>query len=175
MSFWSQDTEKLRQLILYIAEQSADANRGDIFLNKVLFFSDAWALQNLGAPITGARYQKLPMGPALRALIPLRNEMIANGEVEVRTVGTTNVTCALKEPDLECFTEAEIKLVDDVMVLFSETPANVISEVSHGLAPGWNLVGIKEDIPLETQLISRRPPSEATLARGRELAATFGW
>jgi len=175
MSFWSQNTEKLRQLILYIASQSADAKRGDIFLNKVLFFSDAWALQHLGEPITGARYQKLPMGPALRALIPLRNEMIAAGDVEVKTVGATNVTYALTEPDMECFTADEIALVDEVMLLFSKTPANVISEVSHDLAPGWNLVGLKEDIPLETQLISRRPPSEETSARGRQLAAAFGW
>jgi len=175
MSFWSQNTEKLRQLILYIASRSADAQRGDIFLNKVLFFSDACALQNFGEPITGARYQKLPMGPALRALIPLRNEMVADGDVEMKTVGTTHVTCALKEPDLSCFTEDEIELVDEVMVLFSKTPANVLSEMSHDLAPGWNLVGLKADIPLETQLISRRPPSEAALARGRELAETFAW
>ncbi len=136
MSFWSQNTEKLRQLILYIASASADANKGDIFLNKVLFFSDAWALQSLGEPITGARYQKLPMGPALRALIPLRSEMIADGDVEMETVGSANVTRALTEPELGCFTEDELKLVDEVISLFSKTPAHVISEVSHDLAPG---------------------------------------
>lgn len=175
MSFWSQDTEKLRQLILYIASRSADANKGDIFLNKVLFFSDACALQRLGEPITGARYQKLPMGPALRALLPLRTEMIDDGDVETVTEGATTVTRALKEPDLSRFTPDEIKLVDEVMDLFGSLPANVLSEASHDWAPGWSLVNIKEDIPLETQLISRRPPSETVLKRGRELAATYGW
>lgn len=175
MTAWSQNTEKLRQLILYVASRSAEAGQGDIFLNKVLFFSDAWAMQSLGEPITGARYQKLPMGPALRALVPLRREMIENCEVELQTVDGTHVTHAIKEPNLSLFTTDEIKLVDEVMALFASVPAKVISDVSHDLAPGWNLVGLKEDIPLQTQLISRRPPTEEVLERGRELAGKFGW
>ena len=54
MPRWKQNTRKLRELILFIAEQSADDQVGDIYLNKVLFFSDALALQRLGKPITGA-------------------------------------------------------------------------------------------------------------------------
>jgi Protein of unknown function (DUF4065) len=175
MTVWSQNTEKLKQLILYIASRSTEAGQGDIFLNKVLYFSDAWAMQSLGEPITGARYQKLPMGPALRALIPVRREMIENGEVELQTVGVTHVTCAIKEPNLSLFTPDEIKLVDEVMGLFKSVPAKVISDVSHDLAPGWNLVGLKEDIPLQTQLISRRAPTAEVLERGRELASRFDW
>ncbi len=175
MSFWSQDTDKLRQLILYVASRSDGENRGDIFLNKVLFFADACALQRLGEPITGARYQKLPMGPALRALLPLRKDMIDDGDVETVTAGTTTVTHALREPDLSRFTAEEIGLVDEVIELFGSLRATDLSEASHDWAPGWSLVELKQDIPLETQLISRRPPPEAALERGRELATTFGW
>lgn len=175
MSFWSQDTDKLRQLILYVASRSADKNQGDIYLNKVLFFSDAWALQHIGAPITGSRYQKLPFGPASRPLMPLRAEMERNGEVETEMVGTSRVTTALREPDLTLFSVEEVKLVDEVMELFEGVSANVLSDVSHSIAPGWNMVELKEDIPLETQLISTAPVPEAALERGRELAAEFGW
>lgn len=171
----SQDTEKLRQLILYVADRTADENHGDLFLNKVLYFSDAWALQSLGAPITGARYQRLPMGPALRALLPLRDEMIERGEVEMEDVGDYEVTRVLKEPNLSHFTPDEVKLVDRVMDLFKSIPPKLIPDVSHGLAPGWNLVSHKEDIPLHTQFISRRPIPEAALARGRHLAEQFAW
>jgi hypothetical protein len=41
--------------------------------------------------------------------------------------------------------------------------------------PGWNLVEIGEDIPLETQMTSLRPAPEKVLERGRELASTYGW
>ena len=62
MARWKQDERKLRELILFIATHGAD-EEGDVFLDKVLFFSDAFALQRLGRPITGARYQKPPLSP----------------------------------------------------------------------------------------------------------------
>src|SRR2546422_4570022 len=147
MSDWSQDTEKLRHLILYVAKKSAAKNHGDIHLNKILFFSDAWALQHIGVPITGSRYQKLPFGPASRPLMPLRREMVDRGEVEVEMVGTSRVTNAIREPNLSLFTAEEIRLVDEVIDLFEGISANVLSRVSHDIAPGWNRVELKEDIP----------------------------
>ena len=95
MAPWSQDTAKLRELILFVADRCTEEEISDTLLNKVLFFSDAFALQQLGKPITGARYQKQPRGPTARALVPLRDEMIGNGDVEVEMVGTRRVTRAL--------------------------------------------------------------------------------
>jgi uncharacterized phage-associated protein len=175
MKNWSQNTDKLRELILFIADRCTEDEVGDIYLNKVLFFSDAFALQHLGEPITGARYQKLPLGPAARALVPLRNEMIENGDVEVVMVGKRRVTRALRNPRISVFSEGEIELVERVMDLFRGYSATVVSDASHDLSPGWNLVEIGEDIPLQSQLISTGPPSLEVLQRGRELAEKFGW
>jgi len=175
MADWSQNTDKLRELILFIADRCAEEKVGDVYLNKVLFFSDAFALQHLGEPITGARYQKLPLGPAARALVPLRNDMIDSGDVEVEMAGKRRVTRALRKPDMSIFSDDEIKLVERVMDLFRGYTATVVSDASHDLSPGWNLVEIGEDIPLQSQLISTGPPSPEVLQRGRELAQKFGW
>ena len=81
------DEDKFRELILYIAHKCSDnPGFGDTRLNKVLFFSDAFALQYLGEPVTGARYQKLKYGPAPRALLPVRREMEAAGDLRTELV-----------------------------------------------------------------------------------------
>jgi Protein of unknown function (DUF4065) len=175
MARWKQNTKKLRELILFVAQRCAEDDVGDIFLNKVLFFSDAFALQHLGQPITGSRYQKQPLGPTSLPLLPLRNEMIANEEVEVETSGKRTVTRALRDPDMSKFSKDEIELVEHVIELFRGYSATVVSNASHDLSPGWNLVELGEDIPLESQLLSRGPAPARALERGRALADKYGW
>lgn len=172
---WKQDTQKLRELILFVAQECADDEVGDVFLNKVLFFSDAFALQRLGQPITGSRYQKQPMGPTSRPLLPVREAMLKDGDVKVETIEKRTVTTALRAPDMSRFAPGETELVEHVIGLLRNWSATVVSNASHQLSPGWNLVEEGEDIPLETQLISREPVSADALERGRELAAKFGW
>ena len=175
MATWSQDTAKLRELILFVADRCAEEEMSDTLLNKVLFFSDAFALQQLGRPITGARYQKQPRGPTARALVPLRNEMIGDGDVRVEMVGTRRVTHALRKPNTSLFSGNEVELVERVMDLLRGYSATVVSDISHDLSPGWNLVEVGEDIPLETQMISQAPIPAEVLERGSELAQKFGW
>jgi uncharacterized phage-associated protein len=175
MAPWSQDTAKLRELILFVADRCTEEEISDTLLNKVLFFSDAFALQQLGRPITGARYQKQPRGPTARALVPLRDEMVGDGDVEVEMIGTRRVTRALRKPNISLFSGGEIELVERVMDLLRGYSATVVSDISHDLSPGWNLVEVGEDIPLETQMISRAPIPADVLERGNELAQKFGW
>lgn len=172
---WDYDAEKFRELIVLIADRCADdASFGDVYLNKVLFFSDALAVQNFGKPITGARYQKLPMGPAARALLPARRQLVEERAVAVDKVGDRTVTRALRKP-APIFSEDEIELIDEVIKVFHGMWAMHISDVSHRVSPGWNLVEMREDIPLESQMISTSPPSKAALEHGRGLAKRFGW
>lgn len=169
-------TDKFQELVLYICTRVEDDPRfGDVHLNKALFFSDAIALQDLGAPITTARYQKQPKGPLARNLLPARRAMVAAGDVEVTMVGKRRVTTALRPPNLSVFTKDQLALVDDVIEVLRRHSASRVSEMSHDVAPGWNLVEIGEDIPLETQMTSLKPLPDAVLQRGRELAATYGW
>jgi uncharacterized phage-associated protein len=175
MTRWKFDREKFKELIAFVAWRCADdPNFGDTFLNKVLFFSDALALQHFGEPITGARYQKLKYGPAPRALLPVRDEMVKEGVVTVETVGDRTVTRATRDAE-PVFSEEQRGLVEAVIEAFRGMWATHISDASHELSPGWQLVEMGEDIPLESQLISTRPVSETTLRRGRELAKLRGW
>lgn len=172
------DKGKFTELVLYVAQQCADDARfGDTRLNKILFFSDAFALQHLGEPITGARYQKLKHGPAPRALLPARREMEEHGDVKVERVGDPprTVTIALRDPDMSLFTEDEVKLIDEVINVFEGRTAALVSRLSHLNSPGWNLVEIHEDIPLESQLISQKAPPDEVLERGRVLAKRYAW
>lgn len=177
MSGFVFERDKFKELIIYVAHHRAgDDDFGDTHLNKTLFFSDAFALQHLGQPITGARYQKLKKGPAPRALLPVRNEMIEDGDLEVEKVGfNTTKTTALRAPSLLLFGDGEIDLVNTVIELVRGKSATRVSDESHLNSPGWNLVELGEDIPLETQFISRQPIRPETLERGRQLAARFGW
>lgn len=172
------DKDKFRELVLYVAQRCADdALFGDVRLNKILFFSDAYALQHLGEPITGARYQKLELGPAPRALLPVRHEMEEDGEVRIERVGdpARTVTVALRDPDLSLFTQDEIGLIDEVINLFEGKTATLVSHLSHLNSPGWNLVELNEDIPLESQMLSGGAATPEVLERGRELAGRYGW
>jgi hypothetical protein len=86
-------TDKFQELVLYICSRVEDDPRfGDVHLNKALFFSDAIALQDLGEPITSARYMKQPKGPVAANLLPARRAMEAAGDVEVKMVGKRRVT-----------------------------------------------------------------------------------
>jgi uncharacterized phage-associated protein len=169
-------TDKFRELVLYIASKvDGDLRFGDVHLNKALFFSDAIALSDFGAPITTARYMKQPKGPVARNLLPARRAMEEAGDVKVQMVGKRRVTTALRPPNLSVFTKEQLALVDDVIDLLRKYTAGSVSDISHDAAPGWNLVEIGEDIPLATQMISTKPAPETVLERGRELASTYGW
>ena len=178
MTDFEYDADKFRELVVHIAHRCADdPGFGDTRLNKVLFFSDAFALQHLGAPITGARYQKLKFGPAPRALLPARRELEEQGHVRVERVGepARTVTVPLRGPDLSVFSKDELELVDQVISLFEGRTATLVSHLSHLNSPGWNLVEMHEDIPLESQFLSTKAPPPEVLARGRELAERFDW
>ena len=74
------NVEKLRELVLYIAEQSeCDSAFGMTKLNKLLFFSDFQAYLSTGNAITGEEYQKLPNGPAPRKILPVMQSMQDGG------------------------------------------------------------------------------------------------
>src|SRR5437660_10500981 len=85
LTFGSDDSatrQRLRELILYIADRSKDDPKfGATKLNKILYFSDFVSFREYGEPITGAMYMRLENGPAPMHLVPVRNEMLESGEI----------------------------------------------------------------------------------------------
>src|SRR5688572_2425660 len=89
MAQWTRfefDRRKFKELMLYFSQRGLDEGLviGSTKLNKLLFFTDFRAYAELGKPITGARYQKLTHGPAARALLPMRDELLRDDEVRFR-------------------------------------------------------------------------------------------
>jgi hypothetical protein len=174
------DPERFRELLVYVARKTGDDPRfGDVKVNKVLWFADFRAYNELGRPITGARYHKLALGPAAAAFKPARDALVGDGALKVgsRMAGTRQqtVTKALREANTDLFTDEQLRLVDEIIAWLGPKSANDVSDLSHEQSPGWQMVEHKQTIPYETALISTDPPSERTLARGRELAGRFGW
>jgi len=172
---WTYDPRKFRELILFIAEKSADDGYfADTHLNKVLYWSDALALQRLGRPITGARYQKLEGGPGAVALVPARRAMAGAGEVEVKKIHKKTVTRARRRADPDMFTKAERELVEDVIERIGKRPASDVSDEAHKLIPGWKMMEMREDIPLGTQMIDTAPVTATTRRRLGRFVEKYG-
>lgn len=177
---FQQNTKKFKELILYISERCAnDPNFGAVKLNKILFLSDFWAYGQSGDPITGFEYIKLPNGPAPRRLVPIREQMIRNGELAIQEIAL-NPEMARKRPvnlrqaDLSVFSPAEVSLVDQVIDICKHATATRVSEYTHNWH-GWIAARDQETIPYETVFISDTPITPFERARGKELAAHYGW
>ena len=161
---------KLKELILFIAMRSQDDPRfGSTKLNKLLFFADFGAYAKLGRSITGHAYFKLKNGPAPRAMVPIRDQMIEEKTLAIQEQDhfgrMQKVPIALREPHLTQFTPQEIAVVTNVLMAFRNENARAISELSHRF-DGWKLAGDREVIPYEVSLVRFTKPSE----RDRETA-----
>jgi uncharacterized phage-associated protein len=166
---------KFRELLLFIARRSeGDPRFGAIKLNKLLFYSDFLAYLELGHPITGQPYFALENGPAPRYLVRVREQMVKSKEIAISRKATVSGVqervIALREPDPNKFTPAEIALVTEVLEMCRAQSGTELSELSHRFA-GWRLSGEKEDIPYEVALVGNRQPTLAEKSYGIKLEA----
>jgi uncharacterized phage-associated protein len=170
---------KMAELMLYVAARSeSDPAMGAVKLNKVLYHSDFRAFLELGHPITGHRYVKLPHGPTPTSLLSVRNELVATGQAEVRKtdVGATKPQerlVALRRAATKAFTKQELAIVNAVLNELADMHGMALSRDSHK-EPGWQMAAINEPIPYETAFIARSA-DRTDIARARELAEQYGW
>ncbi|MHB1795287.1 MAG: Panacea domain-containing protein [Acidobacteriaceae bacterium] len=180
MHKFKQNTQKFKELILYISEKCAtDPNFGATKLNKILFLSDFWAYARFKKPITGVEYMKLPKGPAPRPLFPIREEMVGDGELAIQETAITEEISRkrpinLRSADLSVFDAQEIALVDQIVTMCSGVTAVRMSNYTHNWH-GWIAARDQETIPYETVFISDDPITPFEIERGRELAKQYGW
>jgi uncharacterized phage-associated protein len=174
------DSRKLKDLMLYFAQRGLDAGItvGATKLNKLLFFADFRSFEERGVPITGARYQKLQWGPAARALVPVRRELIDDGEAELREGGEDDLNVVLVPKGRSAFStlsEHDRRIADEVFEELRPYTAAGASDYSHLKSAGWKVADLYEDIPYESAFVITDPPPPEAIERGRELAAKFGW
>ena len=167
--------DKLRELVLYVAGLCQDDPRfGATKINKLLFFADFLAYLRLGQAITGVDYQKLPGGPAPRAIVPLLKEMKRDGAIDIDIVefhGRQQFRTVPRRPALlGQFSEAELALVSDLVRRFWEYTGSRISVFSH-LLTAYRLARMGETIPYESALVSTMEPTEEIVRIARKLDA----
>jgi len=168
--------KKLAELILYISQKCAnDPTFGATKLNKILCYSDFLFYAYHDRGITNVEYQKLPNGPAPRQLIPVRNELIENGdlgmqEIVLKSGETQKRTVNLRSPNLDLFIGSEIAMVDRMIEGMQGVKAEDVSEMSHTLV-GWLVADEGDTIPYNTIYFSNPPLSEEEILHARELKA----
>jgi hypothetical protein len=172
--------EKFIELLLYFSQRGLTERLviGSTRLNKLLFFTDMRTYAELGQPITGARYQRLEFGPAARAMLPVREELVRDGEAEFEDRGQddwSNVIVPLRAPNLGLFTEDELRIANEVFEELRPFNAVEVSDYAHLKSAGWNVMEDHEDIPYEFAFVSTEPAQPEAIERGRELAALHGW
>jgi hypothetical protein len=166
--------KKLRELILYISEKCiGDDSFGATKLNKLLFFADFLAYLNFGSSITRQEYFKLPNGPAPRKMMPIRRQMVDDGDIFIKQAEfygfPQDRVIPIKKADTNVlFQAAEIALVDKVIAAHKGKTASEISDESHEFV-GWKLAADKETIPYSVARLSRRPLSVNEMRHAKTL------
>ncbi len=148
------DEAKLTELFLYVAEQLRNERFGGATkLNQVLFFAELTHLRRHGQVIAGCEFQKLPHGPAPRRLVPVRDRLAADGDIEVLAEDflgrPQHLVLPKRSADLSLFSEDELETVHDVLDQLSDLSGAAVSALSHD-EPGWQLTEIGETIPYAT-------------------------
>lgn len=173
-------SRRFKELILYFSKRGLDEGLviGSTKLNKLLFFTDFRAYAELGSPVTGATYQKLQWGPAARQLLPMREEMLRDGEVRFRDRADNDLNDVLEPltiPDVGILSDDERRIADEVFEELRPYNATATSDYSHLKSAGWKVVELRADIPYESAFVITDSPPQEAIELGRELASRYGW
>ena len=167
--------EKLRELILSIAQQSAvDPALSNERLTALLFRADFEQFRRTGEAVTGGDYIKMPDGPVLDQLDGILDGMQGQGELRIERegegAGERMRPVALREPDMGRFTADEIALVDDLIREYRGMTVQEASDHS-GAFIGWRVARPGERIPYGTAWLSAPPPTDDDRRIVEEIAA----
>jgi len=170
------DQKKFKRLVHYVIWRAGKRDWfGATKLNKVLWFADARAYTLMGKSITGARYTRQEHGPCPRAIMPTRDDLVAEGSIRIVPEGQLTRFVAVVAPDTSIFTADELAAVDWwVDHISHDHTAGSISEASHDYA--WEIAAVGEEIPLFACFAHRirETPSREALQWGAEEATRLG-
>ncbi len=169
--------QRFRELIVYVSKKCmTDEFFGAIKLNKILYYSDFKAFERFGMPLTGLPYFRLQYGPEPQWLLPVRNELIGEGAIEINQVEIGGYlqdrTVALRNPYLSLFSEDEISLVDEVIKDLWGQTATEVSDASHDVR--WRTLNDKDFLPYEFAFLDNDITDEDRI-RSEQLARELGW
>lgn len=169
---------RLREAVLYVSRACEQAQYfGLVKLNKIIWRADFESFAQRGQPVTGRQYQRLPQGPAPVEMLPVLNELQADGllRIERRTVVDFDEQrpIALAEPVLAFFSLGDIECLDRAISAYWDMTGTETSDVSHGV--GWKSRSDGEAMPYELAYLSDEAVGPNQRARLLRLAAEHSW
>lgn len=171
------DERKLAELMLHVAQKSADDPRfGAIKLNKILFYADFWSYASRGVSITGAEYQRLRFGPAPRRLLPARDRLTKDGAASIQEFKVLEHTwqrlVALRDPNYSILDAADIAIVDQVIEKLWERDGADLGAATHRI-DGWKLAEQGDTVPYFSVFLpaSPLPLTQEEIEYGKKVAS----
>ena len=126
-----QSYDRLKNIVLFFIDRCNGVFNTK--MNKLLFYTDFLSYKMRGMGMTGLAYKAIQYGP-----VPQRWDLVyglideVSSEIIAFSSGYTGVKlCSELQPNMTEFTKEEIGILNAVFEKFKNTPANVISEMSH--------------------------------------------
>ena len=122
--------KRLKNLMLFVLENTKEV--WCTKMNKLLFYIDFLAYRENGMAISGLFYKAIDFGP-----VPERWNVVYSEFDEIhqklRSVGdfVGSIMTATKKANMALFSEAEIKVIEQVCTRFNNLSSNVLSRLSH--------------------------------------------
>ncbi len=143
------DSQKLKDVVLYVCNKCSEEDLGNVKLHKILYFADMLHFLGTGKPLTGVDYQKQNYGPVARHLSWATNELAREGALKIVKrdyYGYKKIDYSVLQTNLSSrLSNYETHLLEDVIQFVCEKSAKEISELSH-MAP-WEAAEMGETIP----------------------------
>ncbi|UWR23455.1 Panacea domain-containing protein [Sulfitobacter sp. S190] len=158
---------------MYVATKTADLDDfGTTKINKTLYHADMEMFRENGRPITGAQYHRIQNGPVPKHIPVAERNLVEKEALEIDKSVAAHKRIARREPNMDLFSENEIKIVDaQIERLMGDTSAKV-SEDSHDIR--WHAVSHQSLIPYEFAFLSGEA-TEKDKSDAAELAVELGW
>lgn len=168
--------DRLRELILYIAEKlKDDPNLGRTKLAKIIYFSDMESFRMHRRPVTGTAFVRMPYGPLPKGFLDALDELKEQGrivEIEREFFDYTQKRIVVRSSTpSDLFSKTELVVVDGIIQRFKDWSAVGLSEKSHGVA--WRLTREGNPIPYEYSLYSDEPLTDEELRHAQHLARKY--
>jgi uncharacterized phage-associated protein len=181
---------KLLHALVFFAKRTKHANLTKLF--KLLYFFDFLHFKQTGYPAIGLDYVALQRGPVPKALwLELKDGMVPEDFREALAIlpKSDEDDPTVKEyefhakirPDLSLFTPRERGILDNLVLMFRDSTAREMSEISHLRRQPWDLT-VRRDgenaridylLALDADAEVTPDEAQASLAEHREIVKNF--
>ena len=147
------DRERFKEVVHYAVHYAGSRYGiealGNVKLHKILYFADMLHYLDTGQPLTGAEYQRQKFGPTARHLSRELKALEQEGRLSVSKVPYHGFLKSdyksLQEPTRHRISQAQIRLIDEIVDFVCDRTAAEISDFSHDDV--WSSVPMGERIP----------------------------